>query len=67
MHFSGWVDYGRANLVPSGSAPFRDSRHRAPEEPARTPWPVALTLTAATALGLLLGFAPQLVLSIAGG
>lgn len=28
---------------------------------------VALTLTAATALGLLLGFAPQLILSIAGG
>jgi hypothetical protein len=46
---------------------FRDGRHRTPAEPACIPWPVALTLTAATALGPLLGFAPQLVLSVVGG
>jgi NADH-quinone oxidoreductase subunit N len=46
---------------------FREGRHREPEEPARTPWPVTLTLTAATVLGLILGLAPQLVLSLAGG
>jgi NADH-quinone oxidoreductase subunit N len=46
---------------------FREGRHRAPEEPAPTPWPVTLTLTAATVLGLILGLAPQLVLSLAGG
>ncbi|MFE9644341.1 hypothetical protein ACFYO0_09445 [Streptomyces sp. NPDC006365] len=38
-----------------------------PRNPPAHPGPAALTLTAATALGLLLGFAPQLVLSIAGG
>ncbi len=62
---------GRRRLTQEDQSPaavlFHDSRHRAPEEPAPRPWPVALALTAATALGLLLGFAPRLVLSIVGG
>ncbi|MEU7864421.1 hypothetical protein [Nonomuraea sp. NPDC049141] len=46
---------------------FRPAGAHAPEETARTPWPAALALTVATALGLLLGLAPQTVLSLAGG
>ncbi|GAA2278580.1 MULTISPECIES: hypothetical protein [Kitasatospora] len=45
------------------AAVLSDGRHSASEEPAVTPCLVALTRTAATALG----FAPQLVLSIVGG
>ncbi|MEV0645038.1 NADH-quinone oxidoreductase subunit N [Phytomonospora sp. NPDC050363] len=33
----------------------------------RVPWPVALTLGAATVAGVVLGFAPQLVLTVTGG
>ena len=33
----------------------------------RVPWPVALTLGAATVAGVVIGFAPQLVLGAAGG
>lgn len=33
----------------------------------RVPWPVALTLGAATVAGVVIGFAPQLVLAAAGG
>lgn len=46
-----------------GRRPLPRGRHREPEAPARTPWPVTFTLTAATVLGI----ASQLVLHLAGG
>lgn len=58
---------GLAYYVRVAAMLYRDPEPVEPPSRVRTPWPVVAALAAATALTLVLGFAPQLVLDAAAG